>query len=395
MERTPGDLQVVVAGAADGRLAEFAYELSRVRASLLYGDSVALISPKALALEARMLWKMRTLPGVVGGLVDAAKIDELELGRDVASRVAKRGASMEIPDELVLEFMRAAPDVLAELLRKKVAEGQSLTVGGLTEVAVENYLRSFPEEDSPQVRAALSDLLRLQQENVLRIDTDSATPIATSEFVGVDDAFQVVLEELVDLISNPTGREHPLLSDDSIRGVREQLDAGAIVETSLKYANRTEIAARLIATVPGFPDASIDELLDVRERTAPLLADFRSAVAEFEDGLEVSVVGDGFDEAFQDIYLRRVAPALAALEQSLKDEGAYPTLLRGVPRVAAGTVALGAAIAVEAPALAGATALAAGALSSVANELLARRKIDEERRRNRLFLLFEAKNQLG
>ena len=390
---TPGALQVVVVGTADDRLVDLGHEISRVRGALLYGDTVELVSPKIVALDARMLWKMRTLPKLfVENLNDAQARDATSA---IAAILAEHQKKLSIPEPELLDFLVEAPEILAELLRDRGPDQVTEASLGLNEVAVANYLRRYPDEEATSTWQAVKDLIRLRDEGILAIDTGGALRIATSEFVDVDAALVAVLDDLVSLLESPTGREHPLLSSHAIVGLRERLAGGDLVNARFSYANRAEIAARLIAIVPGFPDADLDELLDLRVRIAPQLAAFRSAVADLEDAVGTSVIDPHFDAAFQDVYLREVAPALAALEESLEEEGAYPALLRGVPKVAAGMVALGTAIAVDAPQLAGATALAAGALSAAADELLTRRRARVERKRNRLFLLFEAANALG
>lgn len=105
-------------------------------------------------------------------------------------------------------------------------------------------------------------------------------------------------------------------------------------------------------------------------------------------------MGDDFAAAVDDVKLRQVDPTLEELRESLWDEGIKPTAARSVPVLATGSLGLAAAIAVGAPDLAGVAAVAAGGSTAVAKEFLERHQRETERRKNRLFLLFDLERQL-
>jgi hypothetical protein len=56
---------------------------------------------------------------------------------------------------------------------------------------------------------------------------------------------------------------------------------------------------------------------------------------------------------------------------------------------------MGVALAVGVPDLAGAVAVAAGGATAIANELLERHRQENERKKNRLFLLFDVDRSLA
>jgi hypothetical protein len=140
------------------------------------------------------------------------------------------------------------------------------------------------------------------------------------------------------------------------------------------------LAASLVGGLESFPDASVDVLLDVRERLAAPRARLRAAVAEAARDLDDEVDLDEFVAATR---RRLLDPAVAGLREELEELGARPTLLRltespHMNSTVGGTVGFGMAIALGI----GATDIlhlvellfGAGSMSALSKELAFRRQ---------------------
>jgi hypothetical protein len=92
---------------------------------------------------------------------------------------------------------------------------------------------------------------------------------------------------------------------------------------------------------------------------------------------------------------RKIAPEIEALKETLRDNKVIPTLARAVPLTASGAIGLAVTTLVGGPALASAAALLCGVSAAFAKEYLDRFKADAERRKHRLFLLYEATRRLN
>jgi hypothetical protein len=89
------------------------------------------------------------------------------------------------------------------------------------------------------------------------------------------------------------------------------------------------LAVGLLGQAEGFPDAPIDVLLDVRDRLARARTSFRSAIAEVAASLDDAVLfGENISEVTALLRRRVVAPALAEVDEELRELGARATLLR-------------------------------------------------------------------
>jgi hypothetical protein len=132
------------------------------------------------------------------------------------------------------------------------------------------------------------------------------------------------------------------------------------------------LASRLLGGLEGFPDASIDVILDVRERLESPLIRFRAAVAEAAREISSDEPSD-LDAAIADLKKRVVAPAIAEIAEELEALNARSTLLRVASNpLAAGTVAAQLSLAVGAGGTGGLAGLVRGLLAAPAVAAMAK-----------------------
>ena len=81
--------------------------------------------------------------------------------------------------------------------------------------------------------------------------------------------------------------------------------------------------------MPAFPQASISDVLDIRDRLRPPLAQFRAAMVEIERLVDSAAHEEGFRAEVQEVFVEKVAPALQEIEERIKDDR-YLRQLTGV-----------------------------------------------------------------
>lgn len=399
----PSELEVVVIGSlSDVGSFDFVDEVMRVKASMLYGDRIRVESPKVPVLLGIEFARTRLFPRYLQErphLIDDGMAERL--ATELEARSEARGQSDRfswLADRIRSEgvaFVLELPEVVS---RMAAAKGEDLTGLGpsafqdLTPDAIRSQLRRKKPANEAAFRKAADDLAKLLECGVATLDTQPAQldAIITSEVEDVEGQTDKLLERIVELLLDPSRSSHPLFSREARATVRELAGKGRLAKAHFRNANRVAIANQLVCEIPSFPQASVDELLDVRERVAPHLARFRKAVGEFDAKLSVDISAPDFDAAVHELSIADVQPALEELRQSLRDNDAIPTLTRGVPLAAGSTLALGASLMFGAPDLAGFVAAAVGVSTTVAREVQHRLTSDKERRANQLFLLFDA-----
>ncbi len=156
------------------------------------------------------------------------------------------------------------------------------------------------------------------------------------------------------------------------------------------------IAAELLCSVSAFPEARVEDILDIRARVGPARVRFRQAVSAAAAELSDVSPAD-YMRALEEMSQRIVQPARLEIDETLQDLGAVPTLLRlASDRVTLGTAVAGLALAASSPVLGatGGAILAAPAAAAAAKEALERRSTRRRARQNPFWLLHEIDRNL-
>src|SRR5436853_2075662 len=289
--------------------------------------------------------------------------------------------------EVFFEF----PEIVAQGYREKGSIDGELVFRASAPLVVEAISGLREADDQQRLVVTVEELIRLNESGVVSLDTGNAENILLSELEDAEASFERSIRKMAESFSL-NRLDHPLLTT----GTDLELgDAASSDGLDLTRANRAVLAASMLADIPSFPTASVDEILDIRERVQIQLGRFRAAVADLEQELGENVSSDDFAASVEDLKLRRVAPELEELRESLRDEGLAQTASRTTPYLATGVLGLGASLAIGAPELASAVAVSAGAATAVAKEMVERARFDRERKKHRLFLLFDTERQLA
>ncbi len=325
------------------------HEVAMVKAALLYGDSVNIASPHVgrLALMASAL---------IAG---------------------ERGDSDQL--NVVLDVLRG---------RTEGADGGG-DVDALAAFSLkaDEFQRRLDQlERDPYWR----ELELAMDESLVRIE-----PMSGGE------AVETVAQVLHSLHHLDASRGQMALVDPLVgRIIQVGLEVGAFARSEVRGAQELGLAAALMATIPAFPDARMDVLLDVRRLLHKPLVAFRGAMAEFAADV-VAVPGNrAFAAEVATIYREKVAPKLADLQETGQEGHVWHALRTELSesqggRTLTGLAGFGIAAAVGMPTIVQAAVTAAAIGVDIAGSVKKRlREVAEGRRENGLLWLYEAEHLL-
>jgi len=372
------EVHITVATMPAGDIADaLVHDAALAKAALLYADHVTLASTNAIMFasltgfttpnpKARRDALLATLAALPGNEAVVATYEDLSRRRRSLSRVE-----------------------LQALLR---IEAALKTSGEELAEATQTILD----------QAGMPELQRAMEAGVLGVhllDLEGAEP---GEFASR--AVEGLVKVLSDAVSG-RARTYPMFDDGAGNLVELMLAEGRIAGASPGRGKQVGAAGLLIGQLEAFPDAEMDVVLDVRQKLKPSLTRFRAALAAASAELETPAwQTEEFAREVEDLYHRRVAPALLDLEQAMEELGAGPTLRRAVADVE--NLKAGAAIAVGAVAgmdlahlphviFGGGLGALATAASATARERGHRAEAHGQAQANEFYFLYEANRQLA
>lgn len=324
----PAKFRMVVA-ANPGSEVTIAPELELVKAAILYGDKVTLLSPVTTAF-------LR-----VEGLERLSPLQQLDL--------ARRTAPILMPEENLAEFERGIAEV-DEFLRSTArggSLGERLLRTGLLEQfrPVQRILADAAREIGDH--AGIDQLARARSKGL--VDIESADPgdaldllvwcvlSATLAQRGqrLDDTYSAqIVHKFVEKLSHhfASGREY-LVFDQAIANLTEAAIREGLFRPSPSAAGRCAqamTASALMGRLPTFPAATLDEVLDIRKELSPSLTQFRGAMVTIAKGFTSAAWESDFEDEVHDAWVETVAPAVEHIEASVRDNNSLFSLTTGV-----------------------------------------------------------------
>lgn len=334
-------------------------EVGLVKAALLYGDRVALVSPAASLLR-------RLLAEVALARTPAQRLDLLA----------------SLADDLGLGI---APAAMAARIREPgVARAVERAWGG--------FVRRL---DGACRRNGLQELAVAERAGVLEIvdlaNADAPADLAAST---ADRYAGRVLEAIAG------GTTHALLDGPTAEAVRGALPP--LSAPRVERARHVGLAESLVARLPLFDRATVAETLDARRDLDRHLARFRHAVTAFSASVASAAWDPDFRVEAERVFLRDVAPAVRDVEDAIESTGYLRALVSRYadrPSLLAPLGAPALSLALAGPdALAHAVGLAIGASSVGANAWRAWHEAEDRRREaeaHRLFFYVAAGRRLA
>jgi len=392
VEKSGFEITVVTGASGDGF--DVTRELRHVKAALLYADRVRLVSPKMAMLEA------------AGRLLDG---DEQERNHRLM-----RIAAEAFGDQRV----RAA----LEVLQRKRGKDRHPTLIALDQQAHRRIASAVPQVEAAiagfRSQPSVAEIYRARDAGVLALDglgieaapliIDSILARRQSRPLQPSRDFQSRLLQNMAREVAPARNTYPMFDDQIRELVRVMGSLLPNTQIDAKAAAEPHLATAFIARMESFPDARMDDLLDVRRELGGPLIHFRSAVAGMAREMSETPLDEEFGRAADALYREKVAPAILEIRELEEERGYRHQLLRQVtigeakPDIAGasiGAIGLAAATYGSLPFFAAAVAGAAGpGLSSVHNLIAAiareRDRLERSRQANKFLFLVEADRRL-
>jgi hypothetical protein len=384
----------MVVAANAGSEITVAPELDLVKASLLYGDKVTIISPvTTMLLRVEGLGRfsprqqIELMRRVAPVLVPAGQIAELERGlaqMDDFLRTSARGGAFGdqlLRAGLLQHFQpvqRVLSDAVQELARNAGID-QLATARAKGLVQIENA------DPGDAMDLLVGCILSAKHAGTGERQDDLHTDRIVGTFV----------EKLSRHLSS--GREY-LMFDEPVANLTEAAIREGLFTPARGPAGRCAqamTASALMGRLPTFPNATVDEVLDIRKDLAPSLTRFRSAMITISKTFTSSAWESDFEDEVHDAWVETVLPAVEAIDGSVRDNNSLLSLAAGV--VGAANTALPGLIIVAAGLAGHAGEVFGGALSAGAPLLQAmrdRRDVGSAIRMQPFYFLYAVKQSL-
>lgn len=339
----PSPFEVIITSGLDLDFGagDLTSEVVSAKAAFMYGDSIRIESFRPAFLIARLVMQMRTLKERFGPTVEAlsaAEVDEFNamLDERLRDRPVNRFPELSLVDLLEL------PEVLAELLQDHdlAAHDWSCWFADCAEIAAKWWVAFKPDVRPAAALVAAREMGELVRTGAVQVDVDGAASLVAAPAESLVDRREALFATLLNRLSDSSRVAAPLLPERA-RPERKP----ALSET------RRALAEHLLVSLPNFADAPVDELVDIRSEVRGSLASFRAALIDFEKQINDSGPHPDLASAIAELRLSTIDPELEALNASLADLKALPTIARSMPLSGAGLLGLAATAAIGAPVL--------------------------------------------
>jgi hypothetical protein len=377
------ELNVVILTSTDRSMA-IGGDLALVKAALLYADRVTLVSPGVRYLAVALTMAELVTPGFTERHFAPGSSAPLA---SMLSKELDIGSPGHRTDEQV---HRVALEVQRIVRMSNIVPALRL-LGGSSDIA---------------------ELLVAHDAGVLNIDDlgvlSQPSPNLFLEWLydTVDGDYRpgvaaAMSERLLGVVG-PSDNMLPMFS----RGVVDRLGRDGIpVDASWDRAlAEAHLAMSLIGRVASYPEARMDEILDVRRELSAPLVRFRSAVSTMARQMEGIPLGPAFKREATRLYRETAAPALLDLDELQKERGYAHQLKKhvkdgaGIPDVK-DTIVLAATSYLMLPGLGVAAAgligtAAAAAVKLATSVAMERDQLSATSRANKFLFLAEAERRL-
>ncbi len=323
-----GSFRMVVA-ANPGSSITVGPELDLVKAALLYGDKVTLISPvttvllRVEALERfsprRQIELMRRVAPILMSPDEVPAFTD-GLGQlDDFLRTSARGGPGG--DWLLRAGLLQQFQPMQQVLSKAVRElGHEAGVDQLAQARAKGIVQIESADPGDEMDLLVSCVL-------------SAKLAQTGEKQDDPHANRVV-ETFVEKLSRhlSSGREY-LVFDEPIARLTEAAIREGVFKPAKGPAGRSAqamTASALVGRLPTFPRATVDEVLDIRKELAASLTQFRSAMVTISRTFTSAAWESDFEDEVHDAWVESVLPAIEAIDASIRDNHSLFTLAVGI-----------------------------------------------------------------
>jgi hypothetical protein len=281
-----------------GRLkVDFDNDLRMVKTALLYGDSATLLGlSSSVLLNLRLLAdtprekKYELLKTINSFEADEEATREIERWLDLYEKVRRKRHTRrgELSFRLFNKWLDRAWEDGKNLAKRLIDEG-----GGEGVVhAVDLGLLRIHEFESP-----LRRLFHDKERNDLLLE---------------------YIVAVSDLISN--AQTYPLFDEDTSELITTGIREGLIPVSASAISRGKEIGltADLLSRLPLFPNATVKEILDIRQELEIPLLRFRSGIIQFSQQMQNAAWDEDFPFDAELVFRRDVTPAVLDIEEAVR-----------------------------------------------------------------------------
>ncbi|TYL44834.1 hypothetical protein FXB39_21385 [Nocardioides sp. BGMRC 2183] len=288
-------------------------DVTLVKSALLYADEIELLGLAASMVYATgmtpeaaepPLSELIDLIGIVSK--DTAITPDIRRTATLLEGMERRGDLLPIELRLQAETIRAFKDEAGALLGRASVDIARNT--GMVDLQ--------PAIDAGVVK--VTDL------GLTRADTIRA---ATGQSLGSDRQLRAWMDQIQQRLKDP--RTHLLLDQETASFVDSMVREGQVELSSAGrlLMGKAAVGAGLVARLPAFPEARIDELLQLRDDLSEPLRQYRAAVVRISKTIPDMPVAE-LDGAVQSEWEGTVSPELDAISHGLLEHGLVKELSR-------------------------------------------------------------------
>lgn len=285
-------------------------ELRLVRSALLYADTVELVSPGAT-----MLSTLNPLSGA--GDVDPSSLLS-QLDDETLTRLGLERSPNEVRQVFeMLPKLMSLPEEDRRAVLPRDAEQELLT--GLAELqsamatAGDFVGGVLKRSGSPELEIAL-------EKGVLTVDSAGFRSEMQTE-----DQIEWYAARLRSALGNPVDT---LLLDERTVKFLQDMDVDAPAETVRDRATRAAAGSGLLERLPTFPDAAMNDVLEVRDALAEGRSRYRVAVKRLAAELSSTALDETLPAEIDEVWRDEVRPTLLDMQKTVRAS----SLARGTAR---------------------------------------------------------------
>src|SRR5215831_2654517 len=194
----------------------------------------------------------------------------------------------------------------------------------------------------------------------------------------------------------------PLIDKYGWREFIEQTLAGRLKSAEPDFRTRGKalaLASYSFSRLPAFESATVREIVDIRRELRPSLSKFRAATLDFASEISETVPGLEFDAQLSNVWMTRIGPALEDIHENIQQSFYIRELINEsvrssiTPVSAAATSAIAMA-AGEKGAITGAIAAATAVTVAAGRAFISQQEKRRETRMNKLYMLYQIDTRL-
>lgn len=387
-------LAVITGVANEGPTVSVQHEVQLVKASLLYADTV-----EVLSLGNQMVREMHKFTAG-----DATSLWGLLLSLD----------------DDTLRYM--SPDVDLDQFRQLLPILATLDPEALRALAgIDPEMAELPEfadvldQGHETANSTMTEMREIAEQ--MRIDSGVAELesalgqklVRFNEEVGLggdsDAVIQAFMDQLKRYLQDPT--KFVLLDATIASLVQSMIHEGLVrlPERAVSNASEAALGTGFLARLPAFTAAPMDEVLDLRRDLDEPLGRYRRKVSHLRGELRTGPFNDHIEAEIDSVWRTEVSPAVAEIRQAMADHGLVRELLRALGGdlsdfvkggwLPAGLAVLSANVLDLSTAVTTGLAGASAAAPTVAKGLLARQEGKAAARAHDLYYLYEVERRLA